>query len=376
MRLIEAADDQLFEAVSLAGKLGRADKLLEGFERRHDEHPDDADAAFSYALALLAVLPTIGSETEAHGRFCAAADALDQVVAAVPGHWLARCLRIRLRCLQVDSRSALRILADAELGKANAELDELLELQSRVDWQPYFSSVLLLAARLASLTGQSEQASGGVAELAARAERNSGRRMPFRALETLLCEPFDTGKRPTAQPVRQTAATRPKPAPAPDSLVGRALLDETASGLGRLMNYLRAHLKSFGDAPDESGTSGGGYVGVETELEETLGIARTLRDELRSAAAGDGGAAERVRAAIPAARSAIEGFLTHCQMTYDIAGHLDFLSADAHDWLRREMTAVQEDVERLISLLVRCQDQLADEAAGVSAGAGGLSLEI
>ena len=142
------------------------------------------------------------------------------------------------------------------------------------------------------------------------------------------------------------------------------------------MNYLRAHLKSFGDAPDESGPSGGGYVGVETELEETLGIARTLRDELRSAAAGDGGAAERVRAAIPAARSAIEGFLTHCQMTYDIAGHLDFLSADAHDWLRREMTAVQEDVERLISLLVRCQDQLADEAAGVSAGAGGLSLEI
>jgi hypothetical protein len=368
MRLIQTADDELFEAVSLAGKLGRAERLVEGFEKRHDEHPDDADAAFSYALALLAVLPTAGSETEAHGRFHAAADALDLVLAAVPDHWLARYLRIRLRCLQVDSRSALRVQADAELGKANSELDELMELQSQAAWQPYFSSVLLLAARLTDLTQQSGPAADRVAELTARAERNPGRRIPFRALETLLREPFDTSHRSAAEPGRRTATAQPKPAPAPETLAGRQLLDETARGLGRLMNYLRVHLASV-ESPDESGTlPGGAYAGVQSELEETLGIARDLRGGLRSWAAGDADAAERARAAIPAALSAIEGFLTHCEMAYDIADNLDSLSTDARAWLHQEMTTVQEDVERLISLLTRCRDRVADEAAGAGTG--------
>jgi hypothetical protein len=134
------------------------------------------------------------------------------------------------------------------------------------------------------------------------------------------------------------------------------------------MNYLRVHLASFAEAPDEFGThSGEAYAGVQSELEETLGIARNLRGELRSWAAGDADAAERARAAIPAALSAIEGFLTHCQMAYDIADNLEFLSSDAREWLHQEMTTVQEDVERLISLLVRCRDHVADEAAGAGA---------
>lgn len=356
MRLIEAADDELFEAVSLAAKLGRADNLVERLERRHYENPEEPRAAFSYALALLAVLPTTATEIEVHGRFGAAADALDAVVAAVPDHWLARYLRIRLRCLLAIGPGTLHSVADEELRKATAELDELIDLQSRVDRQPYFSCALLLAARLAALPGQSGRTPDEVADLAARADRHPVGHLPFRALGILFREPVAAGPEIAPVPERRTAP-RPSPAPAVDDLAGRALLGEAAKGLGRLMNYLRANLGSFLDLPDDAGTlSGMGLADAGSELQETLRIARDLRDGLRSWAAGDADAAKRTRAEIPAARCAIEGFLTYCEMTASVAGHLEFLAGHTHSWLR-ELPAVQEDVIRLITLLVRCEDE-------------------
>jgi hypothetical protein len=357
MRLIEAADDELFEAVSLAAKLGRADNLLERLERRHYERPDDSRAAFSYALALLAVLPTTGSEIEVHGRFGAAADALDAVVAAVPEHWLARYLRIRLRCLLVTGGVTLQTVADEELKQANAELDELIDLQSQTGWQPYFSSTLLLAARLAAFPGQTGRSPEQVTELLAQADRHPMPQLPFRALGMLLREPVTGAHGLAAEPERRTWAKRPDPPRAAESLAGRELLGETAKSLGRLMSYLRANLGSFLDLPDGSGTlSGMGLADVGSELQETLRMARDLRSGLRSWAAGAADAAERTRAEIPALSCAIEGFLTYCEMTASVAGHLDFLADQTHSWLR-EMPAVREDVIRLVTLLARCADQ-------------------
>lgn len=357
MRLIEAADDELFEAVSLAGKLRRADNLLERLERRHYASPEDPRAAFSYALALVAVLPTTDSDIEAHGRFGAAADALDGVIAAEPDHWLARYLRIRLRCLLVTGPSTLAAVAEEELKRANDELDELIDRQSRVEWQPYFSGAFALAARLAAVPGPHERTPEQIADLLARANGHSADQLPFRALGVLFREPGGGGIGGAVAPQRRVAATPAGPAAAPEELTGRALLNETAKGLGRLMNYLRATLGSFQDLPDETGAlSGRGLADIGPEFQETLDQARDLRDGLRSWAAGDAAAAERTRAQAPALRCGIEGFLTYCEMASDIAGHLESLAGHAHSWLR-ELPAVTEDVIRLVTLLSRCQDQ-------------------
>jgi len=287
MRLIEPADDELFAAASMAARLGGADRLLGRLEESCYEHPEDPDAAFRYALALLAVLPTTGSEIRAYGRLSAVADALDQVVAAVPGHWLARLLRIRIRCLLTVSRGMLQAEEDAELGKADSEIDESIDAQSRVGWQPYFSSAFLLAAHLAEWPGRPGQELRRGAELRARAQLGHGGPMPFRALAALLGEPVVPGDKLAAEPDRGPAAARPEPKSGP--LTGRRLLVETATSLSRLMDCLRAHLRSFADLPDEFATASG----TQADLEDLLHLAGGMRAELRSWAAADADAAER-----------------------------------------------------------------------------------
>src|SRR5438067_2140940 len=93
--------------------------------------------------------------------------------------------------------------------------------------------------------------------------------------------------RPRPRGASATAASAAGPAAAPGELTGRELLNETAKGLGRLMNYLRANLGSFLDRPAGSEAfSGMGLADVGSEFEETLRLARDLRDGLRSWAAG------------------------------------------------------------------------------------------
>ncbi|MDX2545370.1 hypothetical protein ACOT81_13060 [Streptomyces sp. WI04-05B] len=344
MRLIEAADAELFEAMSLADRMGRAARMLERLEEQYYKNPDDPDAALRYALGLLATLPTAGSEIETWGRIGGVTEALDQVVAAVPDHWLARYLRARLRCLALAGKDP----SEDELGGVAAAVDELIELQSRTGGQPYFVAAFVLASRLAEWPGRSRDPDR-VARLRAEVRRGGGRPMPFRSLATVLNDPFAAGYAPVAAPERHGSPTvRPSAA----GLEGRTLLRETAAGLSRLIDYLRAHRGSF------SGPSGPGMypeADRDTGLDGVLGAAREVRGGLRGWAAGDAGAEAATRPALPGLRYALEDFLTYCETAgMSIAGRPDLVSGDA-GWLHRELKAVQTDVERLIDLLRRCQ---------------------
>ena len=347
MRLIEAADAELFEAVGLAARIGRAERMLDRLEDGWSKNPDDPDAAFRYALALLATLPTGGSEIEVYGRFGAVTEALDRVVDAVPGHWPARYLRIRLSCLLLLGHDATA----AELERTERELDALIDLQSQAGPQPYFAATLILAVRLAEWPGRSRDADR-VAGLRAALAGDPGRPLPFRALAAVLGDPFVAGYAPTPVPERRDPA-RPEPEPA--ELAGRALLLAAAAGLSRLTGYLRIRFGSFADLPGQPGSAAAADAADE-EVESTLRAARDVRAGLRAWADGDADAAAITRPAIPGLRYALEDFLTHCETTISsISGRPELVSDDA-GWLPREMAAVRSDVERLITLLLRCRD--------------------
>ena len=69
MRLITAADDELFHALSVAAKMGRHSLLLDRLRRRRDAEPGNPEAARPYALGLMAALPTVGDRMESHAWF-------------------------------------------------------------------------------------------------------------------------------------------------------------------------------------------------------------------------------------------------------------------------------------------------------------------
>jgi hypothetical protein len=363
MRLIMGEDDELFVAVSMASRLGRAERLLERMEEHCRKDPEDPEAAFRYALGLLAVLPATGSELAAYGRFGAAADALTRVVAAVPDHWLARFLRIRLRCLLAAQREALREPAETELSAADTEVDQLIDLQSRGEWQPYFASTYLLAARLAAWPARPGRDPQRAAAMRVLANRAPAHRPTFHGLSALLNDAVVDARERPQPPAPRLAAERTDPSA--ETVAQEAVPAETASSLARFTDYLRALVCAFDELPDSFASPyGGSFAAAKFDLEDIRRMAGRLRDELGSWSAGDPGAVGRTRAAIPGMRIGLQGFLAYCLTTADAADGLDVLGDDAATRLRREMRAAHDLAENIIVLLARCEERASATRSG------------
>ncbi len=189
MRLITPADDELYGLASAAGKLGWAAKLLARLEDERRADPADAEAAGRHALALMAVLPSIGIEFAAHARLTAAIEALGDVLSLEPDNWLARYGRARLRALIPSSYGAYAVQLSGELASARDDLDYLLDLQARHADQPYFVSTHALAAVIDSLAGDRPAGRPALLEALAACPLVHAR-LP--ALGAVLCEPLAT----------------------------------------------------------------------------------------------------------------------------------------------------------------------------------------
>lgn len=200
MRLITAADDELYGLASAAGKLGWAPKLLAKLAAARHADPADPGAAARYALALMAALPSLGVEFEAHSRFTDTIEALGQVLVLDPDHWLARYSRARLRALIPSSYGAYSVQVSSELKLAREDLDRLLSRQGDLTEQAYFISTHALAAVVDHLAGT--QANGRMPMLDALA---ACPRVPVRlpALGAVLCEPLATMHAGAVDPERQ-----------------------------------------------------------------------------------------------------------------------------------------------------------------------------
>jgi hypothetical protein len=190
VRLISPADDELYGLASAAGKLGRAGKLLDRLADACRADPADAEAAGRYALAQMAVLPSIGVEFAAHARFTAAVEAFGDVLSLGPDNWLARYGRARLRALIPSSYGAYSVRMSDDLESARDDVDHLLTRQATLTPQPYFASAYALALVVDQLAGN-PAAAGFPALLAALA---ACPRVPVRwvALGAVLCEPLAT----------------------------------------------------------------------------------------------------------------------------------------------------------------------------------------
>lgn len=201
MRLITTADDELYGLASAAGKLGRAGKLLARLEEACLADPCDVEAANRYALAQMAVLPSVGVEFAAHARFSATIEALGDVLALDPDSWLARYSRARLRVMIPSSYGAYSVQITGELAYALEDLDHLIASQARCAPQPYFVSAHALAAVIDHLAGTPAPACRPplLDVLAA------GPPVPVRlpALGAVLCEPLATLYAGSAGPERQ-----------------------------------------------------------------------------------------------------------------------------------------------------------------------------
>jgi hypothetical protein len=186
MRLITTTDDELYEAVRVAVRLGRAKPLVDRLNERYQEGWDDPDVSFHYALAVMATLHTVQSDVEGHRCYNATMEALGDVLSAAPDHWLARYCRARLRALVPTGFSAYTMFVEHERTMANEDLKELAARQSGVPWQPYFAATHLQQAFVAS---QAEDWPA-VVELIDQAGAHPPAAVGFRALGAMLCEPF------------------------------------------------------------------------------------------------------------------------------------------------------------------------------------------
>jgi hypothetical protein len=148
VRLIVPADEELFGLVSAAAKLGKADRLLTRLADTHQADPDDPEAAFRYALAMMAALPGTGTDValDAHARFTVTVEAFGRVLSLVPEHWLARYGRARLQALVPGAYGALWASQVVGPFDAREDLDQLLTQQARGPHRPYFASTHALAA--------------------------------------------------------------------------------------------------------------------------------------------------------------------------------------------------------------------------------------
>lgn len=186
MRLITQADEDLFHTVTVATKLGRSKGIIDRLSARYADEWDNAEAAFPYALAMVAVLQASGTDFEKHAGYTEVTETLGDVLYAEPDHWLARYCRTRIRALIPTSYSVYRNYVQGERGKAVRDADELIERQSRVPAQPYFAAAYLLAARMA----ENREDTDRVEQLISQAAAGPAEPIAFPALAAMLCEPF------------------------------------------------------------------------------------------------------------------------------------------------------------------------------------------
>ncbi len=189
MRLITAADDELYGLVSMAGKLGRATRLLDRLDAERLAGPASAEAAHRYALALMAVLPSIGIELAAHAQFSATAEAFGEVLHLDQDNWLARYGRARLRALIPHSYGSYVVELTGDLADASDDLDYLLDLQAGQVQQPYFVSTHALAAVIDRVVGRAPASRPALAGALAAC---TGVPAALPALGAVLCEPLVT----------------------------------------------------------------------------------------------------------------------------------------------------------------------------------------
>jgi hypothetical protein len=155
VRPITTTDDELYGLASAAGKLGRADKLLARLEATCQADPADSAAAGRYALAMMAVLPSLGNGGAAHARFTATIDAFGDALALDPELWLARYGRARLRTLIPSTYSVYSVQLTAELDRARDDVDHLIAGQAAdPEPRPYFASAHALGAVINHLAGE------------------------------------------------------------------------------------------------------------------------------------------------------------------------------------------------------------------------------
>jgi hypothetical protein len=200
VRLITPSDDELYGLASAAGKLGRAGKLLARLEDACRADPRDVAAADRFALAQMAVLPSVGIEFAAHARFTDTIEALGAVLALDPESWLARYSRARLRALTPSSYGAYAVRISGELAGALDDLDQLIALQARCAPQPYFACTHALAAVIDQLAGTPAPAGRPPLLEALAAVPAIPVRLP--ALGAVLCEPLATLYAAAAGPER------------------------------------------------------------------------------------------------------------------------------------------------------------------------------
>lgn len=186
MRLINGADEEMFQTVTLATKLGKADRVIERLSERSLEEWDNPEAGFPYALATMAALQASGSDLEKHAGYYEAIGTLTDVLENCPDHWLASYCRVRLRSLVPAEYGLYRDYLSNEQDTALAEAAALIEAQSTVEWQPYFASPYLLAAHLHLNRGQDDTAG----DLVRRAAERPTGPVGLPALGAILSEPF------------------------------------------------------------------------------------------------------------------------------------------------------------------------------------------
>jgi hypothetical protein len=186
VRLITTADDDLYEAVRVAARLGRAQPLLDTLNERYQDEWDNPEVCFRYALALTATLHTVRSDVDGHRRYNSTMEALGDVLSAAPDHWLARYSRARLRALVPTGFSAYTMFVEHERKMAAEDLTELAGRQSETAWQPYFASTYLQQAFVAS-QGADWPAVAGFLDAAGE---HPPAPVGLRALGAMLCEPF------------------------------------------------------------------------------------------------------------------------------------------------------------------------------------------
>ncbi|HEY8473286.1 MAG TPA: hypothetical protein VIL37_11720 [Natronosporangium sp.] len=190
MRLITAADEELFGLVSAAAKLGKADPLLARLAADHRADPDHPEPAFRYALAMMAALPGVGLDIalDAHARFTVTVEAFGRVLALAPDHWLARYSRARLQALVPGAYGAVTATEVTGQFDAREDLDYLLDRQRGLPPQPYFASTYALAVVVDRLLDHHDPARRA-AQFAALA---GCPRLPVRLpkLGAVLCEPL------------------------------------------------------------------------------------------------------------------------------------------------------------------------------------------
>jgi hypothetical protein len=185
MRLIDDGDERLFYTMTVAARLGRADRIVPSLLADYDEHWDDPEASFRYALALVAMIEAHRNEQETYANYRMSMEALDDVIESVPGHWLARYCRLRHRVLIRTGFGKFQEYLHDERDQALADARELLRHQEQVPWQPYFSAACLLAAKLYIGQGDQPQA----ARLVDDAGERPHAKVPYPALASLMVAP-------------------------------------------------------------------------------------------------------------------------------------------------------------------------------------------